>query len=122
MCKLKFSVHISEAMGMAKLNTFHWHITDSHSFSFISKSNPSLSKLGAITPYKVAFYIYHTINYNRLIMKLLNSYFQVYTEAQILDVVKYGLERGVRVMPEFDAPAHVGEGWQGTNLTVCFKV
>lgn len=25
-------------------------------------------------------------------------------------------------MPEFDAPAHVGEGWQGTNLTVCFKV
>lgn len=49
-------------------------------------------------------------------------YLQVYTAEMIADVVQYGLERGVRVMPEFDAPAHVGEGWQGTGLTVCFKV
>ncbi|XP_077296099.1 beta-hexosaminidase 1 isoform X2 [Arctopsyche grandis] len=86
-----------DAMAISKLNTFHWHITDSHSFSFVSKSNPNLSKLGAITPYKV------------------------YSAAQIIDIVRYGLERGIRVMPEFDAPAHVGEGWQGTNLTVCFR-
>lgn len=25
-------------------------------------------------------------------------------------------------MPEFDAPAHVGEGWQGKNVTSCFNV
>lgn len=37
-------------------------------------------------------------------------------------MVQFGLERGVRVLPEFDAPAHVGEGWQDTGLTVCFKV
>lgn len=24
-------------------------------------------------------------------------------------------------MPEFDAPAHVGEGWQGTDLVACFN-
>lgn len=29
--------------------------------------------------------------------------------------------RGIRVLPEFDAPAHVGEGWQFTNLTTCFN-
>ncbi|RVE40303.1 hypothetical protein evm_015047 [Chilo suppressalis] len=46
---------------------------------------------------------------------------QVYSKEAIRDIVKYGLERGVRVLPEFDAPAHVGEGWQDTNLTVCFK-
>lgn len=47
---------------------------------------------------------------------------QVYTKEMIKDVVNYGLVRGIRVLPEFDAPAHVGEGWQDTNLTVCFKV
>lgn len=25
------------------------------------------------------------------------------------------------VLPEFDAPAHVGEGWQKKNLTTCFN-
>lgn len=46
----------------------------------------------------------------------------MYTKADIRDLVEYGRIRGVRVLPEFDAPAHVGEGWQDTGLTVCFKV
>lgn len=46
----------------------------------------------------------------------------MYTKENIRDVVNFALERGVRVLPEFDAPAHVGEGWQDTGLTVCFNV
>ncbi|XP_049868022.1 chitooligosaccharidolytic beta-N-acetylglucosaminidase [Pectinophora gossypiella] len=86
-----------EAMAAVKLNTFHWHITDSHSFPFVSGKRPELTRLGAYSPSKV------------------------YTQKAIKDIVKYGLERGVRILPEFDAPAHVGEGWQDTDLTVCFK-
>lgn len=86
-----------EAMSAVKLNTFHWHITDSQSFPFVSERRPNLSKFGALTPSKI------------------------YTKQQIREVVEFGLERGVRVLPEFDAPAHVGEGWQDTGLTVCFK-
>ncbi|XP_013187830.2 chitooligosaccharidolytic beta-N-acetylglucosaminidase [Amyelois transitella] len=86
-----------DGMAAVKLNTFHWHITDSQSFPFVSERRPNLSRLGALSPSKV------------------------YTKSDIKDVVQYGLERGVRVLPEFDAPAHVGEGWQDTNLTVCFK-
>nr|3VTR_A Chain A, N-acetylglucosaminidase [Ostrinia furnacalis] len=86
-----------EAMAAVKLNTNHWHITDSQSFPFVTTKRPNLYKFGALSPQKV------------------------YTKAAIREVVRFGLERGVRVLPEFDAPAHVGEGWQDTDLTVCFK-
>ncbi|CAG9785408.1 unnamed protein product [Diatraea saccharalis] len=86
-----------DAMASVKLNTFHWHITDSQSFPFESSRRPQLTKLGKLGANKV------------------------YTKEAIRDVVRFGLERGVRVLPEFDAPAHVGEGWQDTDLTVCFK-
>ncbi|CAG9578151.1 unnamed protein product [Danaus chrysippus] len=86
-----------EAMSSVKLNTFHWHITDSQSFPFVSKRRPELTKYGAYSPSKI------------------------YTEEMIRDVVEFARVRGVRVLPEFDAPAHVGEGWQETDLTVCFK-
>lgn len=86
-----------EGMAMVKLNTFHWHITDTHSFPFVVKSQPELSRLGAYSPEKI------------------------YTSDDIEDVVKFAVARGVRVLPEFDAPAHVGEGWQNKDLTTCFN-
>ncbi|XP_057328353.1 chitooligosaccharidolytic beta-N-acetylglucosaminidase-like [Microplitis mediator] len=88
-----------EAMGMSKLNTFHWHITDSHSFPYVSRTWPNMSRYGAYTPSKV------------------------YTAHDIKEIVEFGFLNGVRVLPEFDAPAHVGEGWQwvGDNATVCFR-
>ncbi|KAF7271840.1 hypothetical protein GWI33_015319 [Rhynchophorus ferrugineus] len=85
------------AMGAAKLNTFHWHITDSHSFPYVSKSKPDLAKYGAYAPEKV------------------------YSASDVKQIIQYGKERGVRVLPEFDAPAHVGEGWQNTGLVTCFN-
>lgn len=81
-----------EAMAMSKLNTFHWHITDSHSFPYVSRTWPNFSKYGSYTPDKV------------------------YTEEDVKEIVQYGLVRGVRVLPEFDAPAHVGEGWQWVRV------
>ncbi|XP_057664989.1 chitooligosaccharidolytic beta-N-acetylglucosaminidase isoform X2 [Diorhabda carinulata] len=86
-----------KAMGASKLNTFHWHITDSQSFPYYSKSHPELSKLGAYSPSKI------------------------YSLTDVKDIVNYGKLRGVKVIPEFDAPAHVGEGWQDTEFVVCFN-
>ncbi|XP_037908555.1 chitooligosaccharidolytic beta-N-acetylglucosaminidase isoform X3 [Hermetia illucens] len=86
-----------DAMAIVKLNVFHWHITDSHSFPLVLKSHPDLTKYGAYTPKKV------------------------YTPESIRDLVQYARVRGVRVLPEFDAPAHVGEGWQKKDMTACFN-
>ncbi|XP_053615895.1 chitooligosaccharidolytic beta-N-acetylglucosaminidase-like [Plodia interpunctella] len=86
-----------DAMAVVKMNTFHWHITDSQSFPFESTRRPNLTKLGTDSPAKT------------------------YSVSDMKEIVQYALERGVRVLPEFDAPAHVGEGWQDSNLLMCFK-
>ncbi|XP_065169045.1 chitooligosaccharidolytic beta-N-acetylglucosaminidase-like [Atheta coriaria] len=86
-----------EGMAASKLNVFHWHITDSHSFPYVSKSMPQLSKLGAYSREKI------------------------YTPEDVAEIIEFGKERGVMILPEFDAPAHVGEGWQDTGLLACFN-
>lgn len=73
-----------EAMSMNKLNVFHWHVTDSHSFPLILPSEPMLAEKGA-----------YDVN-------------MVYTVDDVKRVVEFGLDRGVRVMPEIDAPGHTG--------------
>lgn len=86
-----------EGMAASKLNTFHWHITDSQSFPYVSKTRPELSQLGAYSPEKI------------------------YSPDDVKDIIDYAKERGIRVLPEFDAPAHVGEGWQDTGFVACFN-
>lgn len=86
-----------DGIAASKLNTLHWHITDSHSFPYVSKSQPSLSKLGAY------------------------SKKQVYSPSDVEALTQYAKEHGVRLLPEFDAPAHVGEGWQDTDFVACFN-
>ena len=75
-------------MSYNKLNVFHWHITDTHSFPLHLKSVPELARYGAYSPEKT------------------------YSAKDVADLVNYARVRGVKVMPEFDAPAHVGNGWQ----------
>ncbi|KAI0235238.1 Glucosamine-6-phosphate isomerase (Glucosamine-6-phosphate deaminase) (GNPDA) (GlcN6P deaminase), partial [Massospora cicadina] len=75
------------ALSLAKMNVFHWHMVDSHSWPFQSKKHPLLSKNGAINS--------PAINQN-----------QIYTFKDIKDVVNYALDHGVRVIPELEAPAH----------------
>ncbi|XP_055602206.1 chitooligosaccharidolytic beta-N-acetylglucosaminidase-like isoform X2 [Uranotaenia lowii] len=86
-----------DALAMVKMNAFHWHITDSQSFPLVIESHPTLHKYGA---------------YSRR---------NIYTAQDVRDLVEYSLARGIRIIPELDAPAHVGEGWEKLNVTSCFN-
>lgn len=70
------------AMSMNKLNAFHWHIIDSQSFPLELESEPELAEKGA---------------YGKDMR---------YSVQNVKDIVQFGMERGVRVIPELDMPTH----------------
>ncbi|KAF7731941.1 hypothetical protein EC973_007772 [Apophysomyces ossiformis] len=76
-----------DAMAYNKLNVFHWHITDSHSFPIALDTMPQLAQRGA-----------YKLHGKRL----------VYKKRDVQRIVKYARDRGIRVIPEIDMPAHTG--------------
>ena len=81
------------------MNVFHWHITDSQSFALEMESLPDFAWYGAYRPD------------------------MVYTKENVMDIVDYAAARGIMVIPELDAPAHVGAGWQAVDesFVVCWE-
>lgn len=76
-----------DTMSTNKLNTFHWHITDAASFPLYSHRQPQMTYYGAYEPSKV------------------------YYPQDVREIVEYANQRGIRVIPEIDTPAHAGAGW-----------
>ncbi|RVE42263.1 hypothetical protein evm_013093 [Chilo suppressalis] len=76
-----------DAMAACKLNTFHWHVSDSQSFPLRLNSVPQLAQHGAYGPGAI------------------------YTMEDVKAVVHRARLRGIRVLLEVDAPAHVGRAW-----------
>ncbi|XP_059486411.1 chitooligosaccharidolytic beta-N-acetylglucosaminidase-like isoform X2 [Neocloeon triangulifer] len=77
-----------DIMSTCKLNVLHLHLTDSHSFPFVSEAVPEMSEWGAYSDQ------------------------ETYTIEQLVELSNYALVRGIRIIPELDAPAHAGQGWQ----------
>src|SRR5581483_8992789 len=69
-----------DGMAEAKLNVFHWHLSENQGFRVESKVFPKLHQLGSDGNY--------------------------YSQEQIQEIVAYARERGIRVVPEFDMPGH----------------
>ncbi|KAI9361338.1 glycoside hydrolase superfamily [Pilaira anomala] len=78
---------------------FHWHLTDSHSFPLKLDTVPELAREGA-----------YKLHQKRL----------VYTKDDVKQIIDYAYERGVRVIPEIDMPAHTGS-WAAAfkDITTC---
>ena len=71
-----------EAMAFNKLNAMHWHLVDDVSWPLVSTTLPLMSQKGAYSPEAT------------------------YSHSDIEDIVRFANARGIRVIPEFDMPAH----------------
>jgi hexosaminidase len=71
-----------DGMAAVKMNVFHWHLTEDQGFRIESKVFPKLTEMGSDGKF--------------------------YTQDQVREVVAYARDRGIRVVPEFDIPGHVG--------------
>lgn len=69
-----------DGMASAKLNVFHWHLTDDQGWRFESRRFPRLHEA--------------------------SSDGQFYTQSQIRELVDYATRLGIRVVPELDFPGH----------------
>jgi hexosaminidase len=69
-----------DGMAVAKLNVFHWHLSDDQGFRAESKKFPRLTEVSSLG--------------------------QFYTQDEMRHIVAYARARGIRVMPEFDVPGH----------------
>jgi hexosaminidase len=74
--------NLMDTMAGNKMNVLHLHASDMCRFGVESKAFPNLT--AALTGIHGGFY----------------------THADIADMVKYGSDRGIRVVPEFDIPGH----------------
>lgn len=77
------------AMAHNKMNVFHWHITDSHSFPLELAKEPDLSTIGAY------------------------SARETYSRRDVKVIVEYARVHGVRVIPELDMPGTVSDSFIG---------
>ncbi|KAK3868632.1 hypothetical protein Pcinc_025995 [Petrolisthes cinctipes] len=90
-----------EGMASTKLNTLHLHLTDTHSWPLYLPGLPNMAYYGAYSPSSI------------------------YTPQDMRNLQHYARVRGIRLVPEIDGPAHVGNGWQWGpkedlgDLTVC---
>lgn len=85
-----------DAMSYSRLNTMHWHLIDDSSFSLYSARYPNFTKGGA---YCADCF---------------------YSHEDLTRVVDYAFNRGIRVIPEYDMPAHAaiwGKGYPAIEIT-----
>jgi len=82
-----------DSLSYAKYNVFHWHVVDTQSFPFESKSSPKLWSGAYTKPER-------------------------YSQEDIKEVVEYARLRGVKVMIEFDMPGHAAS-WCAGYPDIC---
>ena len=85
---------VIDSLAMGKINTVHWHLSDSQSFPVVLPSHPELSKTAAF------------------------SLGERYTPGDIRAVVEYARSYGIRVVVEVDTPGHAAS-WCLSHPEVC---
>lgn len=91
-----------DEMVAYKYNVLHWHLTDDEGWRVEIISYPNLTKKGAFNVKKEG----HFTDFSKPLPDEPRTYGGFYTQEDIKEIVKYGQERFVNIMPEIDVPGH----------------
>ncbi|MDR0700020.1 MAG: beta-N-acetylhexosaminidase [Tannerella sp.] len=86
-------------MLQLKMNTFHWHLGDDNGWRIEIKKYPKLTEIGSKMNY----------SHRNRSLKAWNYYYPkraYYTQDEIREIVAYAAQRGIRIIPEMEVPAH----------------
>ncbi|WP_037570252.1 beta-N-acetylhexosaminidase [Phaeacidiphilus oryzae] len=97
---LPFLYRYVDLLALHKLNTLHLHLTDDQGWRFEVRKYPLLTEVGG---FRAGSSLGHA-DQGRTDDVPHGGF---YTQEELRDLVRYAGRRGVRVMPEIDAPGHM---------------
>jgi hexosaminidase len=92
-----------DILAFYKINTFHWHLTDSHGWRLEIKKYPKLTSVGAWRADRsdIPFTIAEPTGKDEKA-----TYGGFYTQEQVKEVIQYAAERFITIIPEIEMPGH----------------
>ena len=92
-----------DLLAAYKINTFHWHLTDSHGWRLEIRQYPRLCSMGAWRADRsgVPMTIAEATKPGEPV-----AYGGYYTQEQVKEIVAYAAERYITVIPEIEMPGH----------------
>ena len=90
-------------MGMLKINTLHFHLTDDNGWRVEIKKYPRLTEVGAWRVNRMDVPFYFRRNAEPGEPTPIGGF---YTQEDIKEMVAYAADRQIEVIPEIDMPAH----------------
>lgn len=96
-------LRIIDCMGMLKINTLHFHLTDDNGWRLEIKKYPRLTEVGAWRVNRMDVPFYFRRNSEPGEPTPIGGF---YTQEDIKELVAYAAERQIEIIPEIDMPAH----------------
>ncbi|WP_274971691.1 beta-N-acetylhexosaminidase, partial [Zunongwangia profunda] len=93
-----------DRLAFLKLNTFHFHLVDDQGWRIEIKKYPKLTEVGG---FRVDQEDSHWNARTKNEPDAKATFGGFYTQEDIKEIVAYAKERGIRVIPEIEMPAHV---------------
>ena len=90
-----------DEMVRLKMNTFHWHLVDDPGWRLEIKGYPKLTEVGSLSDF--SHWFPGAEEWKKIYPERERSY---YTQDEIREIVEYAAERGIRILPEIEVPAH----------------
>ncbi|MEO6722673.1 MAG: family 20 glycosylhydrolase, partial [Ferruginibacter sp.] len=92
-----------DILAMYKINTFHWHFTDSHGWRLEIKQYQKLTSVGAWRADRsgIPMTIAPVTQPNEPA-----TYGGFYTQEEVREIIQYATDRSITIIPEIEVPGH----------------